>query len=127
MVISSSTKGRTNGEISAHFSEVYGAQAARQTISTITDKVVEGVLEWRNRPAWSAGAATHLAGQLQPASPGLPHQLLDKLLIQAIQPHPGLRLLNVLHARSHLGHQIYSHDWELHRASYSPLACSSCL
>jgi putative transposase len=30
--------------------EVYGAQVSRQTISTITDKVVEGMVEWQNRP-----------------------------------------------------------------------------
>jgi putative transposase len=29
---------------------VYGAQVSRQTISTITDKVLEGMAEWQNRP-----------------------------------------------------------------------------
>lgn len=29
---------------------VYGAQVSRQAISTITDKVVEGMAEWQNRP-----------------------------------------------------------------------------
>jgi transposase-like protein len=50
MVISLSAKGLTTGEISAHLAEVYGAQVSRQTISTITDKVVEGMVEWQNRP-----------------------------------------------------------------------------
>jgi putative transposase len=50
MVISLSAKGLTTGEISAHLGEVYGAQVSRQTISTITDKVVEGMVEWQNRP-----------------------------------------------------------------------------
>lgn len=50
MVISLSAKGLTTGEISAHLGEVYGAQVSRQTISTITDKVVEGMTEWQNRP-----------------------------------------------------------------------------
>ncbi|WP_028933488.1 IS256 family transposase, partial [Pseudonocardia spinosispora] len=36
--------------LSAHLSEVYGAEVSRQTISTITDKVVEGMLQWQNRP-----------------------------------------------------------------------------
>jgi putative transposase len=40
----------TTGEISAHLAEVYGAEVSRQTISTITDKVVEGMVEWQNRP-----------------------------------------------------------------------------
>jgi transposase-like protein len=50
MVISLSAKGLTTGEISAHLGEVYGAQVSRQTISTITDKVIEGMAEWQNRP-----------------------------------------------------------------------------
>jgi transposase-like protein len=50
MVISLAAKGLTTGEISAHLAEVYGAQVSRQTISTITDKVIEGMTEWQNRP-----------------------------------------------------------------------------
>jgi hypothetical protein len=40
LVISLSTEGLTTGEVQAHLAEVYGAQVSRQTISTITDKVV---------------------------------------------------------------------------------------
>jgi putative transposase len=50
MVISLAAKGLTTGEISAHLAEVYGAEVSRQTISTITDKVMEGMAEWQNRP-----------------------------------------------------------------------------
>jgi putative transposase len=50
MVLSLSAKGLTTGEISAHLAEVYGAEVSRQTISTITDKVMEGMSEWQNRP-----------------------------------------------------------------------------
>ncbi|MEV0675825.1 IS256 family transposase [Actinosynnema sp. NPDC050436] len=50
MVISLFAKGLTTGEISAHLAEVHGAEVSRQTISTITDKVVEGMVEWQNRP-----------------------------------------------------------------------------
>jgi len=50
MVISLAAKGLTTGEISAHLAEVYGADVSRQTISTITDKVIEGMTEWQNRP-----------------------------------------------------------------------------
>ncbi len=49
-MISLSAKGLTTGEVAAHLAEVYGAQVSRQTISTITDKVVEGMAEWQNRP-----------------------------------------------------------------------------
>ena len=50
MVLSLSAKGLTHGEISAHLAEVYGATVSKQTISTITDKVIDGMVEWQNRP-----------------------------------------------------------------------------
>jgi putative transposase len=50
LVISLSAKGLTTGEVAAHLAEVYGAEVSRQTISTITDKVMEGMAEWQNRP-----------------------------------------------------------------------------
>ncbi|MFD5869497.1 MULTISPECIES: IS256 family transposase [Actinomycetes] len=50
MVLSLSAKGLTHGEISAHLAEIYGAEVSRQTISTITDQVMEGMAEWSNRP-----------------------------------------------------------------------------
>ncbi|MFG2020801.1 IS256 family transposase [Actinomadura geliboluensis] len=50
MVLSLSAKGLTHGEISAHLAEVYGASVSKQTISTITDKVIDGMVEWQNRP-----------------------------------------------------------------------------
>ncbi|MEU2631499.1 IS256 family transposase, partial [Kitasatospora sp. NPDC007106] len=50
MVLSLSARGLTHGEISAHLAEVYGASVSKQTISTITDKVIDGMAEWQNRP-----------------------------------------------------------------------------
>ncbi|MGF7235165.1 MAG: IS256 family transposase [Frankia sp.] len=50
MVLSLSAKGLTTGEIAAHLAEVYGAQVSKQTISTITEKVMDGMAEWQNRP-----------------------------------------------------------------------------
>ncbi|MGO4462609.1 IS256 family transposase [Streptomyces sp. M-16] len=50
MVLSLSARGLTHGEISAHLAEVYGAEVSKQTISTITDKVIDGMNEWQNRP-----------------------------------------------------------------------------
>jgi transposase-like protein len=29
---------------------VYGTEVSKQTISTITDKVIDGMAEWQNRP-----------------------------------------------------------------------------
>ncbi|WP_078917785.1 IS256 family transposase, partial [Streptomyces sp. NRRL S-813] len=50
MVLSLSAKGLTHGEISAHLAEVYGAEVSKQTITTITDKVMEGMADWQARP-----------------------------------------------------------------------------
>jgi transposase-like protein len=50
LVISLSAKGLTHGEICAHLAEVYGATVSKQTISTITDRVIEGMSDWQNRP-----------------------------------------------------------------------------
>jgi putative transposase len=50
LVLSLSAKGLTHGEIAAHLAEVYGTEVSRQTISTITDKVMDGMAEWQNRP-----------------------------------------------------------------------------
>lgn len=50
MIISLSAKGLTHGEISAHLAEIYGAQVPKSTISTITDRVLDGMGEWQSRP-----------------------------------------------------------------------------
>jgi transposase-like protein len=50
MVISLSAKGLTHGEIAAHLQEIYGAEVSKQTITTITDRVMEGMAEWQSRP-----------------------------------------------------------------------------
>lgn len=50
MVLSLYAKGLTTGEIAAHFADIYGASVSKETISRITDKVVEEMTEWVNRP-----------------------------------------------------------------------------
>ena len=50
LVISLSAKGLTHGEIAAHLGEVYGAEVSKQTITTITDRVLEDMAAWQNRP-----------------------------------------------------------------------------
>jgi putative transposase len=50
IVISLTARGLTTGEISAHLAEVYGASISKDTISKITDTVIEEMAEWRNRP-----------------------------------------------------------------------------
>ena len=50
IVLSLTARGLTTGEVAAHFDEVYGAKVSKDTISRITDKVVEEMTEWQNRP-----------------------------------------------------------------------------
>ena len=50
IVLSLTARGLTTGEISAHFAEVYGASVSKDTVSKITDKVVEEMTDWCNRP-----------------------------------------------------------------------------
>jgi putative transposase len=50
IVLSLYAKGLTTGEISAHFAEIYGASVSKETISRITDKVLEEMTDWCNRP-----------------------------------------------------------------------------
>jgi hypothetical protein len=65
MVLSLSAKGLTHGEISAHLAEVYGAEVSKQTISTITDKVMDGMAEWQNRPLDRGRFPLIVANQLE--------------------------------------------------------------
>ncbi|WIX90406.1 hypothetical protein [Amycolatopsis sp. DG1A-15b] len=39
-----------------------------------------------------------------------------ELLVEAVQAGLGLRVLSVLHAGHHVGHQVHFHDRELHRS-----------
>jgi putative transposase len=50
LVISLVAKGLTTGEVQAHLAEVYGADVSRETISKITDAVLERMAEWQSRP-----------------------------------------------------------------------------
>lgn len=50
MVISLTAKGLTTGEVQAHLAEVYGAEVSRDTISRITDRVIEELTDWQSRP-----------------------------------------------------------------------------
>jgi transposase-like protein len=50
LVISLTAKGLTTGEVVAHLGEVYGTEVSKETISTITDRVMDSFSEWQNRP-----------------------------------------------------------------------------
>lgn len=50
IVISLAAKGLTTGEIAAHLQDVYGSEVSKDTISRITDAVLEELAAWQNRP-----------------------------------------------------------------------------
>jgi putative transposase len=50
LVLSLTAKGLTSGEIIAHFAEIYGTTVSKETISRITDSVIDAMTEWQNRP-----------------------------------------------------------------------------
>ena len=50
IVLSLTARGLTTGEVSAHFADIYGVPVSKDTISRITDLVVEEMAEWCARP-----------------------------------------------------------------------------
>ena len=50
VVLSLYANGLTTGEISAHFDSIYGAAVSKETISRITDAVIEEMQTWSTRP-----------------------------------------------------------------------------
>jgi putative transposase len=60
MVISLTAKGLTTGEVQAHLAEVYGANISRETVSKITDTILEEMADWLNRPLEQVYAAVFI-------------------------------------------------------------------
>ena len=50
IVLSLYARGLTTGEIAAHFEQIYGASVSKETVSRITDKVIEEMQTWSTRP-----------------------------------------------------------------------------
>jgi len=53
-------KGLTTGEISAHFAQIYGASVSKDTVSRITDRVIEEMQSWSGRPLEAVYAAVFI-------------------------------------------------------------------
>lgn len=49
-VISLYAKGLTTGDIQQHLLEIYGTEVSRETISKITDQIVDEMIAWQSRP-----------------------------------------------------------------------------
>lgn len=57
IVLSLYARGLTTGDIAAHFAQIYGASVSKETVSRITDKVIEEMTSWATRPLEEVYAA----------------------------------------------------------------------
>jgi Transposase, Mutator family len=76
VVLSLYAKGLTTGEISAHFADVYGASVSKDTVSRITERVIEEMQAWSARPLEAVYAAVFIDAFLH-TPPG--KQMVDLL------------------------------------------------
>ena len=60
-VISLYAKGMTTGDIQAHLLEIYGTEISRETISKITDAIVEDMALWQRRPLGAMTTMTRVS------------------------------------------------------------------
>ena len=89
-------RGLTTGEISAHFAQIYGASVSKETVSRITDKVIEEMTSWAGRPLdWGR----HHRGC------SLRHLLVDRRLVQRHRRHSKIGYLSPLQYERQLATQ----------------------
>lgn len=60
-IISMYAKGMTTRDIQAHIKDLYGYEISPETVSSITDKVMERAREWQGRPLESVYALIYMA------------------------------------------------------------------
>jgi len=63
VVLSLYARGLTTGEISAHFAEIYGASVSKETISRITDRVLEEMHDCAARPLDEGQSLANVANE----------------------------------------------------------------
>ena len=61
-IISMYAKGMTSRDINSHMKDIYGVDVSASMVSTITDKVMPLVIEWRNRPLENMYPIVYLDG-----------------------------------------------------------------
>ena len=64
MVLSLYAKSLTTGEISAHFTDVHGASVSKDTVSRITDRVLEEIASTSTRPLESGRFLAKVANRV---------------------------------------------------------------
>ena len=71
IVLSLYARGLTTGEISAHFAQIYGASVPEETVSRITDKVIEEMTTWATRPLNEVYAAIFIVPRKREVPPAI--------------------------------------------------------
>lgn len=77
VVLSLYARGLTTGEISAHFAEIYGASVSKDTVSRITEKVVEDMQAWSSRPLQRVYAAIFIDAIMVKVRDGSPKHFVQ--------------------------------------------------
>jgi putative transposase len=77
VVLSLYARGLTTGEISAHFAEIYAASVSKDTVSRITDKVVEDMQAWSCRPLQRVYAAIFIDAIMVKVRDGSPKHFVQ--------------------------------------------------
>jgi putative transposase len=77
VVLSLYPRGLTTEEISAHFAEIYGASVSKDTVSRITDKVVEDMAAWCARPLQRVYAAIFIDAIMVKVRDGSPKHFVQ--------------------------------------------------
>jgi putative transposase len=90
IVLSLYAKGLTTGEISAHFAEIYGASVSRETISRITDRVIEEMQSWQARPL-DAGSTRRSSSTRSWSRPGTGRSPTGPSTPRSGSPWPGAK------------------------------------
>lgn len=86
IVLSLYARGLTTGEISAHFDQIYGASVSKETVSRITDKVIEEMQTWSTRPLNEVYAAIFIDAIVVKVRDG---QVANRPIYAAIGVFPG--------------------------------------
>lgn len=102
IVLSLTARGLTTGEVSAHFADAFGASISKDTISKITDKVIEEMHEWQHRPLDRGCSLTIVAN---PESRIDRHASLRTQQVTAVDQAPLLRAHQTRAVRLGRGHR----------------------
>ena len=117
IVLSLYARGLTTGEISAHFNQIYGAQVSKETVSRITDKVVEEMQTWQSRPLESVYSAIFIDAivvKIRDGLKGLPDVVGNVWPLTSVQTC-------IIHLIRNTFKLTSKKDWEAVKRSVKPI------